>query len=58
VTPVKLIYSPELKTIAPIIIEKLKEKMMTSSDAIIEIIIIAKSEIDRPNTTARFLMFL
>ncbi|SRX76302.1 hypothetical protein AEQU3_03302 [Aequorivita antarctica] len=40
------------------IIPKLKEKMITKSDAIIEIIITANREMGSPNMTARFLMFL
>ena len=42
----------------PIIIPKLKEKMMMSSEAKIETIISANKEIGSPKMTARFLMFL
>ncbi len=37
---------------------KLKEKMMMSSDAKIDTIIKANSEMGRPNMTARFRIFL
>ncbi|MDR5591655.1 hypothetical protein [Christiangramia sp. SM2212] len=43
---------------AQIIIVKLKEKMMTRSEAIMEIIINANREIGSPKMTALFLMFL
>jgi hypothetical protein len=42
----------------PIIIPKLKEKMMINSDARMETIIKANREIGSPKMTARFLMFL
>jgi len=42
----------------PIIIPKLKEKMMINSDARMETIISANREIGSPKMTARFLMFL
>jgi len=55
---VKATYKAALKTSMPIIIVKLKEKMMTNSDARIETIIKANREIGSPKMTARFLMFL
>jgi hypothetical protein len=42
----------------PIIIAKLKEKIMTKRDARIETIIKANREMGKPKMTARFLMFL
>ncbi|WP_298554629.1 hypothetical protein [uncultured Algibacter sp.] len=42
----------------PIIITKLKEKMMINNDARIETIIKANREMGSPKITARFLMFL
>jgi hypothetical protein len=42
----------------PIIIPKLKEKMMINSEARIDTIINANREIGSPKMTARFLMFL
>jgi hypothetical protein len=42
----------------PIIIPKLKENMMISSEAKMETIIKANREIGSPNMTARFRMFL
>jgi len=51
-------YNTVLKIIAPITVGKLKEKMMTSSDASIETIISANREMGNPNMTARFLIFL
>lgn len=42
----------------PIIIPKLKEKIMTINDASMDIIIRAKSEMGSPKMTACFLMFL
>ena len=42
----------------PIIITKLKEKMMINSEAKIETIIKANREIGSPKMTDRFLMFL
>jgi hypothetical protein len=42
----------------PIIITKLKEKMMISSEANMETIISANREIGSPKMTALFLMFL
>ena len=53
-----MINKATLKVIAPIIIPKLKEKMIIKSDAIIEIIIRANREIGSPKMTACFLMFL
>jgi hypothetical protein len=44
--------------ITPMIIPKLKEKIMTKSEATIEIIIKANREMGSPKMTARFLMFL
>ncbi|MDO7172561.1 hypothetical protein [Mariniflexile sp. AS56] len=41
-----------------IIIAKLKENMIIKSEARMETIIKANREMDRPNMTARFLMFL
>jgi hypothetical protein len=51
-------YREALKTNTPIIIPKLKEKMMMSSDAKMETIFKANREIGSPKMTARFLMFL
>jgi hypothetical protein len=42
----------------PIIIPKLNEKIIISSDARMETIIKANREIGSPKMTARFLMFL
>ncbi|WP_262710266.1 MULTISPECIES: hypothetical protein [Antarcticibacterium] len=39
-------------------IQKLKEKMTTSNEAIMHIIIMAKEETGSPKMTAPFLMFL
>ncbi|MBO6590027.1 MAG: hypothetical protein JJ935_12050 [Muricauda sp.] len=47
-----------MKTNTPIIIPKLKEKMMMSNEAKTETIIKANREIGSPNMTALFLMFL
>jgi|TARA_R100001198_G_C5101925_1_gene133615 hypothetical protein len=55
---ISAIYSPIFNTITPTIIPKLKEKIMTKSDATIEIIIRANKEMGSPKMTARFLMFL
>ena len=55
---VKAINRVELKTKTPIMIPKLNEKMMTKSEAIMEIIINANSEMGSPKMTARFLIFL
>jgi hypothetical protein len=51
-------YKTALKTITPIIIKKLNEKMMINNEASIETIINANREIGSPKMTARFLMFL
>ncbi|WP_157514540.1 hypothetical protein [Christiangramia portivictoriae] len=48
----------ELSTNTPIIIPKLKEKMMMSNEAKMETIIKANREMDSPKMTARFRMFL
>jgi len=55
---VKATYREALKTNTPIIIPKLKEKMMMSNEAKTETIIKANREIGSPNMTALFLMFL
>jgi hypothetical protein len=55
---VRATYKAALKTSTPIIIPKLKEKMIMSSEAKIETIISANKEIGSPKMTARFLMFL
>ncbi|MFV8281079.1 hypothetical protein ACNKXS_06020 [Christiangramia marina] len=47
-----------LSTNTPIIIPKLKEKMMMSNEAKMETIIKANREMDSPKMTARFRMFL
>ena len=51
-------YKVALKTITPIIIKKLNEKMMINNEARIATIINANKEIGNPKMTARFLMFL
>ena len=51
-------YKAALKMSMPMIIPKLKEKMMINNDARMETIIKANSEMGNPNMTARFLMFL
>ena len=51
-------YKTALKTITPITIKKLNEKMMINNEASIETIINANREIGSPKMTARFLMFL
>ena len=51
-------YREALKTNTPIIIPKLKEKMMINSEAKMETIIKANREMGSPNMTARFPMFL
>jgi hypothetical protein len=55
---ISAIYSPIFNTITPIIIPKLKEKIMTKSEATMEIIIKANREMGSPKMTALFLMFL
>jgi len=55
---VRPIYRPALKTNTPITIAKLKEKIMTSSDAITATIIRAKSEMGSPQISALFRIFL
>lgn len=55
---VKAIYRTELRTNTPMMIPKLNEKMMTNSEARMEIIIIANKDMGSPKMTARFLMFL
>nr|AOE09502.1 hypothetical protein [uncultured bacterium] len=55
---VKATYNAALNTNIPIIIPKLKEKIITNSDASMETIIKANREMGSPNMTARFLMFL
>jgi hypothetical protein len=55
---VKVIYRAALKIRMPMIILKLKEKMMISNDAKTETIINANREMGNPKMTARFLMFL
>ena len=55
---VKTTYREALKTNTPIIIPKLKEKMMMSNEAKIETIIKANREMGNPKMTALFLMFL
>ncbi len=55
---VNAMYKTALKTITPIIIKKLNEKMMINNEASIETIINANREIGSPKMTARFLMFL
>jgi hypothetical protein len=47
-----------LKINTPIMIPKLKEKMMIKREATIEIIIKANNETGSPKMTALFLMFL
>tara|TARA_R110000764_G_scaffold81207_2_gene160918 strand:- start:3856 stop:4089 length:234 start_codon:yes stop_codon:yes gene_type:complete len=55
---VKATYREALNTNTPIIIPKLKEKMMMSNEAKMETIIKANREMGSPKMTARFLMFL
>jgi hypothetical protein len=55
---VKATYREALNTNTPIIIPKLKEKMMMSNEAKIETIIKANREMGNPKMTALFLMFL
>ncbi|WP_040879650.1 MULTISPECIES: hypothetical protein [Flavobacteriaceae] len=55
---VRAIYRTELISNTPMIIPKLNEKMMMSSEARMETIIIAKRDMGSPKMTARFLMFL
>jgi hypothetical protein len=55
---VRATYKAALKTRTPIIIPKLKEKMIMSSEAKIDTIIRANREIGSPKMTALFLMFL
>jgi hypothetical protein len=55
---VKATYKAALKIRMPIIITKLKEKMMINNDARIETIISTNREMGSPKITARFLMFL
>ena len=55
---VKAIYKAELSSNTPMIIPKLNEKMMTSSEARMETIIMANKDMGSPKMTARFLMFL
>ena len=55
---VKATYRAALKIRMPIIIPKLKEKMMINNEARIETIIKANREMGNPKMTARFLMFL
>ena len=55
---VRAMYKAALKTITPIIIKKLNEKMMINNEARIATIINANKEIGNPKMTARFLMFL
>ena len=55
---IRAIYKPTLNVIIPIIIPKLKENIITRSDAIIEIIIMANRERGSPKMTAFFLIFL
>lgn len=51
-------YSAELNTKTPIIIPKLNEKMMTSSEATMQTIMSANSDMGNPKMTAPFLIFL
>jgi hypothetical protein len=51
-------YREALSTSTPMIIPKLKEKMMMSNEAKMETIIKANREMGSPKMTARFLMFL
>lgn len=51
-------YKEALNTSTPIIIPKLKEKMMMSNEAKMETIIKANREMGSPKMTALFLMFL
>jgi hypothetical protein len=55
---ISAIYRATFKMITPIIIPKLKEKIMTKSEATTEIIIRANREMGSPKMTARFLIFL
>jgi hypothetical protein len=55
---VKATYNAALKMSMPMIIPKLKEKMMINSEAKMETIINANREMGNPKMTARFLMFL
>ncbi|WP_396633423.1 hypothetical protein [Maribacter sp. R86514] len=52
------IYKAALKMATPMIIPKLNEKMITISEARMDIIIRANKEIGSPKMTAFFLMFL
>ena len=54
----KATYREALNTNTPMIIPKLKEEMMMSSEAKTETIIKANREIGSPKMTALFLMFL
>jgi len=51
-------YKAALKMATPIIIPKLNEKMITISEASMDIIIRANREMGSPKMTAFFLMFL
>tara|TARA_R110002050_G_scaffold71771_4_gene154358 strand:+ start:3191 stop:3364 length:174 start_codon:yes stop_codon:yes gene_type:complete len=55
---VRATYKAALKISMPMIIPKLKEKMMINNDAKTETIINANREIGNPKMTARFLIFL
>tara|TARA_R110002051_G_scaffold194984_2_gene263224 strand:+ start:690 stop:863 length:174 start_codon:yes stop_codon:yes gene_type:complete len=55
---VKTTYKAALKINMPMIIPKLKEKIMTNSEATIQIISIANKEMGSPKMTACFRMFL
>lgn len=55
---VREIYSAELKSSIPIMTPRLNEKIITKSEATMEIIIMANRDMGSPKITARFLMFL
>jgi hypothetical protein len=55
---VKATYKAALNMSMPMIITKLKEKMMINNEAKTDTIINANSEMGNPKMTARFLMFL
>ncbi len=55
---VKEIYSTALNIDAEMMTKRLKEKMMTNKEPMMESIIIAKSDMERPHIIARLRMFL
>lgn len=55
---IKARYNALLNSSMPMIIPKLKEKIITNNEAIVLTIIIANMEMGSPKMIARFLMFL